>query len=47
MQTEDSCPPSQDHAVEDANTTYGRNNKCFIFQALSHDLWKVYLTVGR
>lgn len=46
MQTEDS-PPSQEDMVEDAKTIYGRNNKCFLFQVLSHDLWKVFLTVGR
>lgn len=44
MQTEDS---STHHIVEDADTIYGRNNKCFIFHVLSHDLWKVYLTAGR
>lgn len=37
MQAEDS-PPSQEHMVEDAKTIYGRNNKCFLFQVLSHDL---------
>lgn len=47
MQAEDLHPQPQDHIAEDANTIYGRNNKCFIFQVLSHDLWKVYLTVGR
>lgn len=37
IQTGDS-PASQEHAVEDAKTIYSRNNKCFLFQALSHDL---------